>query len=75
VYLVGENGDEWVAAFICPCGCKQVINLNLLEYEGRPVWKVQEDSRGRASIVPSVWRHVGCKSHFIIRDGEIIWCK
>ncbi len=26
------------------------------------------------SLYPSVWRHTGCKSHFIIWRSRIYWC-
>lgn len=71
VHLIGSVGNEWAAMFTCPCGCNQVVRLNLLKHGDRPVWKVQADSRGRATLTPSVWRHVGCNSHFIMRHGGI----
>jgi hypothetical protein len=74
VYVIGGRGNEWIAAMVCPCGCGQTIKLNLLAHESRPVWTVHPDRRKRATIVPSVWRHVGCRSHFIVRGGRIHWC-
>ncbi len=29
---------------------------------------------GAATLLPSVWRTTGCKSHFIIYKGRLIWC-
>jgi len=74
VYVIGERGYEWMAALVCPCGCGQIIKLNLLPHSSRPVWKVYPDSRNRATVAPSVWRTVGCRSHFIVRAGRIHWC-
>lgn len=74
VYLIGDPGNEWAASFVCPCGCGEIITLNLLRQAGRPTWRVQIGLGDVATLVPSVWRKVGCKSHFIIRDGETIWC-
>lgn len=74
VYLIGEPGNEWAASFICPCGCEALITLNLLSSPGRPLWTVTSGKQKLASLAPSVWRKVGCKSHFIMRDGKIIWC-
>ncbi|TLD71359.1 hypothetical protein FEM03_07460 [Phragmitibacter flavus] len=74
LYLIGEAADEWAAAFICPCGCGELIMLNLLRQSGRPIWTVSAGKDGIATLHPSVWRNVGCKSHFIMRDGVIIWC-
>jgi hypothetical protein len=74
VYVVGEEGYEWIAVFICPCGCGQIVRLNLLYGDNRPTWRVTHDRRRRVTIRPSVWRKIDCRSHFIIRDGLIIWC-
>lgn len=74
VYLVGEKDDLWSVAFLCPCGCDDVIHLNLLEHEQRPCWTVNFSVDNRADLSPSVWRKVGCKSHFFLRGGEVKWC-
>lgn len=74
VYVIGEEGYEWTAVFVCPCGCGHVIRLNLLEGDSRPTWRVSHDPRKFVTVHPSVWRHVGCESHFIIRDGLVRWC-
>ena len=74
VYVLGEEGYEWTAVFVCPCGCGHVIRLNLLEGGNRPTWRVSHDPRKFVTVHPSVWRHVGCASHFIIRDGLAHWC-
>ena len=74
VYLCGEGQYLWAAAMICPCGCKEVIQLNLLK-EVRPRWTVQQDKDGSVSLMPSVWRQKGCRSHFFVRHGMIEWCR
>ena len=72
LYLIGENGILWHAVLICPCGCGEMIHLNLLE-DDEPCWRVELSSSG-VSVRPSVWRTTGCRSHFIIRNGRVIWC-
>lgn len=74
VYLCGEGEYLWAAAMICPCGCKEVINLNLLQ-KVRPQWRVKEHKDGTITLTPSVWRQNGCRSHFIVRQGRIEWFK
>jgi hypothetical protein len=74
VYVIGEEGYEWTAVFVCPCGCRHVIRLNLLEGDNRPTWRVSQDPRNFVTVHPSVWRNAGCASHFIIRDGLVHWC-
>lgn len=71
LYLVGENGHLWHATLLCPCGCGEPIALNLLP-EDRPCWRVT-DRGGVPSIAPSVARVRGCRSHFFLRRGKIVW--
>jgi hypothetical protein len=73
VYLCGEEKNLWAAAMICPCGCGEVIQLNLLK-QARPCWSAVEHPDGTVSLLPSVWRKRGCRSHFFIRSGRVDWC-
>lgn len=73
VYLAGEDNNLWAAAMLCPCGCKDVIELNLMT-QARPCWKVQQHPDRTVSLAPSVWRQKGCGSHFFVRHGRIDWC-
>jgi len=68
-----EAGTLWQAALVCPCGCGRVLDLMLLR-EVRPRWTLTVDGRGRPSLHPSVWAKDGCRSHFWLRQGEVIWC-
>lgn len=70
VYIVGQGGHLWSAEFLCPCGCGATVRLSLHK-EGRPRWTVQTHRDGRVSLSPSIWRKVGCRSHFFITDGLI----
>jgi hypothetical protein len=74
VYIIGENGHRWAAAFRCPCGCRDTVQLNLLP-ERRPRWSVTIGKNKAVSLSPSVWRKVGCHSHFVVRQGRIQWCQ
>jgi hypothetical protein len=73
VYLVGEDKNLWAAAMICPCGCGDKIELNLLKAT-RPCWNTERHTGGLITLSPSVWRQKGCRSHFILRRGQITWC-
>ena len=73
VYIVEEDGYREHASMVCPCGCQQVLHMNLLPDE-RPCWKITEHSNGAVSLHPSVWRQKGCRSHFWLRNGHIHWC-
>lgn len=72
IYVVGENGYEWLAAFVCPCGCNDLIQLNLLE-DIKPGWRISKRNTQKISISPSIDRRVGCRSHFTVTNGEVRW--
>jgi hypothetical protein len=74
LYIVGDRGEDWYAGMVCPCGCGALIELNLVP-PGRPCWRVNERLDGRLSMSPSVWRQEGCRSHFWIRGGRIVWVR
>ena len=75
VYLVGENGHFWCAVLKCPCTCGAVIQLNLVSGT-RPVWSFElEDDTQCITLRPSVWRTAGCRSHFFLRAGRVVWCE
>lgn len=67
IYLV----DDWAIVFKCPCGCNEDIILNTLP-DASPKWSYKIKKR-KINISPSVHRKKGCKSHFWIRKGKIIW--
>lgn len=72
VYIVGEPGNAWLIAFKCPCGCNSIIYLNLL-VEAEPKWYYKISKKRRISIYPSVLGKRGCKSHFFVKAGKILW--
>lgn len=72
IYLVGEAEHIWAAAFLCPCGCGETVQLSLLK-DARPRWHIVEHKDGTVSLSPSVWRTKGCRSHFFVRLGQIDW--
>lgn len=72
LYIVSEDGFLEQAAFVCPCGCNSILHLNLITDE-RPCWTVTTHDDGTSTLHPSVWRKVGCKSHFWLRNGVINW--
>ena len=72
VYLLGEGEHIWSVIMVCPCGCGEQIQLSTVG--GRPKWSVETESDGAVTLNPSVWRKVGCESHFFLRRGVIQWC-
>lgn len=74
VYLVGEAGAPWCAVLGCPCGCGATIQLGMIR-GARPRWEAKVHADQSVSLYPSIWRHVGCRSHFVIERGRVRWCK
>jgi len=72
--LAREDREDWTVGFYCPCGCGRRIEL-LLVKEARPRWKLTQDKKGRPTLSPSVWLRGGCRSHFFVRAGRIVWCE
>ena len=70
VYIVGENGHYWCVVLACPCGCRALIQLNLVK-STKPCWSYDFDEEHTLSLHPSVWRTDGCRSHFFLRQGRI----
>jgi hypothetical protein len=73
--VLARDGDEdWSVGLRCPCGCGQRLEMMLLKGV-KPRWDVTVDRRGHVSLHPSVWLREGCKSHFWVRSGKIVWCE
>jgi hypothetical protein len=73
VTVVASGKQPKWAMFLCPCGCRSVITLPLHTTK-RPHWTHKKARGGRPSLQPSVWRDVGCLSHFVLQDGRVFWC-
>jgi hypothetical protein len=72
VYVVGI-AFPWCVAMLCPCGCRHVLHMSLLQ-DASPRWTMVDHTDGTLSLHPSVWRQVGCRSHFFLRKGRVRWC-
>ena len=73
LYVMGKP-KPWSVAFLCPCGCKETIHISLLENDS-PSWSLQIGPRNKLSLEPSIWRREGCRSHFFLSKGQVIWCQ
>lgn len=72
LYLIGED-TPWSAALLCPCGCEMPVELSLIEAD-HPSWELTISKvGGLPTLRPSVWRTEGCKAHFFLRDGRVVW--
>lgn len=73
IYISGDNKHIWYAAMQCPCGCGEIIDLNLIQNQ-HPCWKIKWNLLGSITIAPSIWRTKNCMSHFFLINGKIHWC-
>lgn len=72
IFVVQDGNFPELLAFECPCGCRARIILNLLP-DASPKWSFYISEQGKIDIYPSIWRKVGCKSHFFVRESNIDW--
>lgn len=72
IYIIENEGYCWKAVMICPCGCKKILHMNLIK-DYHPSWKFEINKKKIITLHPSINRMVGCRSHFFIREGKIIW--
>ncbi len=64
--------------FRCPCGCSCLYELAEFNpgnegLEGRE-WSVRIEQDGSPTLMPSVNHTAGCRSHFFITGGRVVWC-
>lgn len=71
--LAREGDTDWEVAMRCPCGCGDTLVLQVVP-EARPRWDIDIDGKNRPTLHPSVHRTTGCKAHFWLRRGKVVWC-
>lgn len=74
IYITGEKGRWTYLTMKCPCGCGDIIELNL-NSNYRPRWMVTWHGNGNISISPSINRSKKCRSHFFYTKGKVLWCQ
>ena len=74
IYIIGNSKEPWLIAFNCPCGCQNLIQLNLLK-DASPCWKFKVIKNNKINVFPSIWRTTGCRSHFFVRKSKINWVR
>jgi hypothetical protein len=66
------RGRPRAAVFNCPCGCGDVLSINV-DKEADRAWRLLWDG-GSISLLPSVRRTSGCRSHFVLWRSDVWWC-
>ena len=74
LYYVERGINRWVY-FRCPCGCQELIILNVGSKFAPHCWQLVFDTEGKPTVSPSIRRtdNCACKSHFFIRNGKVVW--
>lgn len=70
--LLREGGELWSIMMRCPCGCGQLVELPLIR-EARPRWSLHVDMHGHPTLAPSIWRREGCRAHYFVMHGKVVW--
>lgn len=73
LYVTRSRGEPVFGYMVCPCGCRHTLHLRFLP-DRRPRWTLQVSRDDAVTIWPSVWRREGCRSHFFVTDGHLVWC-
>lgn len=60
------------AVLLCPCGCGESVYVSLMTGD-RPNWKLTGDEGQPATLTPSIQHLKGCKSHYWLTEGRIVW--
>lgn len=74
IVVVGTPRFQKWACFPCPDGCGDMVALNLSKSR-RPAWGIKLDWFSRVTVQPSIHEKSGCRSHYWIQSGKLIWCK
>jgi hypothetical protein len=69
--LVGTPERAKWLRFTCPCGCGEVLALNLMPTH-HPRWTIDRHGDGTLTVSPSV-DATACGSHFWIRRNRVEW--
>ena len=69
--VIVERGLPRALVFSCPCGCGDVVTINLDKRVGK-AWHLYR-RRNRVTLYPSVWRDSSCESHFVLWSDRVLW--
>lgn len=73
IVVTVEDEEIWCVGLKCSCGCGYTIELPIIK-EAKPRWDLNINLQNQISLYPSVLLKKGCKSHFWVKNGKIIWC-
>lgn len=73
LYIASTANGPSFGYLLCPCGCRETLHIRFLPNR-RPRWDIKVEAGNVVSLTPSVWRQVGCRSHFVLERGRVRWC-
>jgi hypothetical protein len=71
--VIVKRGRPRTVLFRCPCGCGETLLINVDSRAGK-AWRLRETVAG-VTLMPSVWRTTGCRSHFVLWENKVWWCR
>ena len=70
--IVERAGKQRQFVVHCPDGCGELLSINLDPGSG-PAWRLYS-KQGVWTLFPSIDKPSGCRSHFILWRGHVLWC-
>lgn len=72
IYIEKRGDKERWLHLACPSKCGDLISVNLMR-SVTPFWTVSWSKDRKVTLSPSINKTDGCKSHFFIRESQIVW--
>lgn len=72
IYIESRGDKDRWFNMLCPCGCGDVISVNLMK-SILPNWSVTYNKDRTVTLFPSIDKTTGCRSHFFVRNSIVIW--
>lgn len=70
IYVSRKYG---IANFLCPCGCGSQVPTPIGNAADPHKWGMADEG-GRVTFTPSIEMRHGCRSHYFIQGGKVVWC-
>src|SRR5579862_3701605 len=70
VVVGAKEHPKWLR-FVCPCGCGEIVALNLMKSHS-PRWTVALHDDSTLTVHPSIDSKT-CRSHYWIRQNQVHW--
>ena len=64
--------DQHHICHLCPCGCEEAVIIPFKHAGNDDGWDLSVIDH-LVTVHPSILRTTGCKSHYFITNGEIVW--